>query len=115
MRFLNLIIILLAMSVTVSGCLFESDAIVGTYTTKIGNPNAGGTLAVFNSSGTFFLGSPPYQGKVNGTWKRLNDAEVQLTYNNGKKETIVYGSKKGVFQAQEIVIQGARLVRMAQK
>ena len=115
MRFPVWILILLVICATAAGCLFAKDAVVGTYSTAIENPYGGGTLAVFNTSGTFFLGSPPYAGKVTGTWKRLDDGQVRSTYSNGKGETIVIGSKTGIWLAQEIVIQGKKLVRISQE
>jgi len=113
MRFPLLIAVLLTLFMLSAGCLFEKDSIVGSYSTEPTTPTLGGTFAVFNTTGTFYIGSPPYQGLVNGSWKRIDAGEVQLAWKNGVKEDVVCSDKKGVFLAREIVVRGIRLTRVA--
>ncbi|HTY53451.1 MAG TPA: hypothetical protein VMB35_09705 [Methanomicrobiales archaeon] len=112
MRFPALIAVFLILIAFTAGCLFEKDAIVGSYSTDPRTYAQGGTLAVFNTSGTFYVGSPPYQGLTNGTWNRIDAGEVQLAWKNGVKENVVCGDKKGVFLAREIIVKGIRFTRI---
>ena len=126
---IGLVIIGLVILLTTCGCVsLGNDVIIGRYI-SLGRIGDNWTIAVFNGDGTFFFGPSPNGGgatqafnsplPVSGTWNRPDEAEIQMTWNDGTRQLISYGSKNtgfadasGTWHDYEIVVQGITLKKV---
>ena len=123
------IVIGLVILMTTCGCASTgNDVIVGRYI-SLGRNENNWTIAVFNSDGTFYFGPSLNSGDatqalstplpVSGTWNRPDEAEIQMNWNDGRKQLIPYGPKNtgfadasGTWHDLAIVVQGITLKKV---